>query len=80
MPGKHVGLGKVWACLLLKNNFYIFLNDWFRLALVKILTPEKISKRGNVNGKKVEEWRKGKEKNKTLMGGGSSSNEQMARD
>ena len=36
--------------IILKNIF--FLNDRFRLALVKILTPEKIFKRGNVNGKK----------------------------
>ena len=81
------GCGHVYC---LKKKFFIFLNDRFRLALVKTkykqfyfkefslaqvrclnvktiqfqknLNARKIFKRGNVNGKKVEEWRKGKEK------------------
>ena len=40
-PWEGVGMFIIKKC--------IYLNDQFRLALVKILTPEKIFKRGNVN-------------------------------
>ena len=41
------------------------------------LNARKIFKRGNANGKKVKEWRKGEDK---TLRGGSNSKEQMARD
>ena len=61
--------------IILEKN-YILLNDRFRLTLVKILTPEKIFKRVNVN-EKSRGMEKREEKN---LREGSSSNEQMARD
>ena len=73
MPEKHVGLWKVWACLLLKKIIYFFERP-VSSGSCQDLNARKIFKRGNVNGKKVKEWRKGKKK--TLRGGGSS-NEQM---
>ena len=41
----------------------IYLNDRFRLALVKILTSEKMFKKGNVNGKKSKGMENREEKN-----------------
>ncbi len=38
-PRRHKGLGKLWAYLLLKKGGG---NDCFRLALLKLLTPEKL--------------------------------------
>ena len=52
-PREDVGMFIIKKC--------IYLNDRFRLALVKILTPEKYLK-GECKWKKGKEWRKGEEK------------------
>ena len=47
---------------IIRIYIYIYINDWFRLALTKLLTPEKF-KSGNVMEKS-----KGKEKGKNRSG------------
>ena len=53
----------MWACLLFKKKrLYIFERP-VSSGSCQDLNARKIFKRGNVNGKKVEEWRKGERKN-----------------